>query len=271
MRGLAAVLLLLPAFVLNARAHTSYDAFPESSGVFRQLEADPRRITLGAAYYRLDGLNRSDVMLGHSWGMARWYNGDWTWQWNIEAMAYSRFTISGSLNSFETVDFIANLPVMLKRGPFSARVMLFHESSHLGDDYIRKTGDQGFRYSIDGARATFALEPASWARAYAGLTYLLHTLPDPARKAVQGGLELTSPPIHEGRYPVRFFAAQDLQFREAAGYGADLRSVGGVIVGFDGVPRSMRLYVGHFEGHSAFGQLYRRHERYNDVGITFHF
>lgn len=269
LRGLAAVGLLLLAG--SARARTSYDAFPPGDGVFRQLEADPRSPRLGAAYYRLDGRDRADVMLGHGWGMARWFNGDWTWQWNIEALAYSRFTIGGSLNSFETVDFAGSLPLMARRGPFSARAMLFHESSHLGDDYIRETGDRGFRYSVDGVRATLAVEPVPWARAYCGMTYLLHTIPDPARKAAQGGLELTSPPLREGRYPLRFFAAQDLRFREATGYGPDARTLAGVIVGFDGVPRSMRLYVGHFEGHSSFGQLYKKKERYNDAGISFHF
>lgn len=270
MRVLAA-LLLLPALAASAAARTSYGAFPESEGVFRRLEADPRAIALGAAYYRLDGRDRADVALGHGWGMARWFNGDWTWQWNVEAMAYSRFTISGSLNSFETVDFIGSLPVMLRRGRFSMRATLFHESSHLGDDYIRKTGDQGYRYSIDGARAVFSVEPARWLRAYCGLSYLLHTIPDPARMAAQGGVELTSPTRKAGRYPLTLFAAQDLQFREATGYGANSRSVAGVMIGFDGTPRSMRLFVGRFEGRSAFGQLYRRKERYSDVGITFHF
>lgn len=269
MRGLAAALILWTALAPSARA--SYAAFPDGDGLFRQLEADPRRIGLGASYYRLDGRNRADVMLGHSWGMARWYHGDWTWQWNIEAMAYSRFTISGSLNSFETVDFAGNLPVTVRRGRFAARAMLFHESSHLGDDYIRQTNDQGFRYSIDGARAVFSVDPFPWLRAYCGFSYLLHTIPDPARKAAQGGVELVSPPLQEGRYPLRFFAAQDLQFREATGYGLNSRSISGLSVGFDGVPRSMRLFVGHFEGYSSFGQLYRREERYNDVGITFHF
>lgn len=265
---------MLLAFVANASAHTPYGVFPESEKVFAQLMADPRRIQLSAAYYRLDGQDRSDLALGHSWGMASWYtNADsLAWQWNIEAMAYSRFTLSGELNAFETVDFVANLPVAVKRGGLSARAMLFHESSHLGDDYIRRTNDQGFRYSIDGVRATFAVEALAWARLYCGMSYLLHTIPDPARKTAQAGLELTSSPIGSSkRYPMRLFAAQDLQFREATDYRINSRSLVGVIVGYDGVPRSMRVFVGRFEGYSSFGQLYRRRERFTDIGLSFHF
>ncbi|MDD5301954.1 MAG: DUF1207 domain-containing protein [Elusimicrobia bacterium] len=274
MPGMLTAAALLLAFSVNARAHTPYDMFPESEEVFQQLEADPRRIQLGAAYYRLDGQDRADLALGHSWGMTRWRTNDdyWVWQWNLEAMAYSRFTIGGSLNAFETVDFVANLPVAVKHGPFSARAMLFHESSHLGDDYIRRTNDQGFRYSVDGVRATFSAEPLTWARVYCGMTYLLHTIPDPARKAAQAGVELTSRPVGGSkRYPLRLFASSDLQFKEATDYRANSRSMAGVIVGYDGVPRSMRAFVGRFEGYSPFGQLYRRRERFTDIGVSFHF
>ncbi|MBI2789893.1 MAG: DUF1207 domain-containing protein [Elusimicrobia bacterium] len=271
MPGVLPVAALLSVLAANAAARAPIDVFPESEKVVRQLEADPRRVQLSAAYYRLDGKDRADAALGPSWGMTRWRTEDesWSWQWNVEAMAYSRFTLSGSLNAFETVDFVGNLPVAARHGGFSARAMLFHESSHLGDDYIRMTGDQGFRYSIDGARLTLSVEPLDWLRAYCGATYLLHTIPDPARRAAQAGFELTSRAI--GSRHLRLFYAQDVQFREAVDYHASWRLMAGVIVGIDGAPRSMRAFVGRFDGHSPFGQLYRRRERYTDVGLSFHF
>lgn len=264
----AALLLILAA---NAAARAPYDVFPESEKVFRQLEADPRRVRLGASYYRLDGKDRADAALGHSWGMTRWRTEDesWTWQWNVEAMAYSRFTLSGSLNAFETVDFVGNLPVAARRGGWSARAMLFHESSHLGDDYIRRTGDQGFRYSIDGARLTVSAEPLAWLRAYGGGSYLLHTVPGPARRVAQAGVELTSRAF--GLRHIKVFLAQDVQFREAVDYRGSWRVMAGVIGGIDGAPRTMRAFVGRFDGYSSFGQLFRRRERYTDVGLGFHF
>lgn len=268
----SALCALLLALAPNAAAEPVVDVFPRSDQVFQELKADPRAIRLGASYYRLHGRDRSDIALGHSWGMTRRRSDSWTWQWNIEAMAYSRFTLSGELNSFETVDFFGNLPLAARRGKLSARAMLFHESSHLGDDYIRRTGDQGFRYSIDGLRLTLSLDLTSWARAYAGGAYLLHTVPDPARKSAQAGMELTSGKLGWSKmYPLRLFAAQDLQFKEATGYRTNSRTMAGVIIGFDSVPRSMRIYGGRYEGYSAFGQLYRRKESFTDIGISLHF
>src|SRR5437899_3099831 len=82
------------------------------------------------------------------------------------------------------------------------------------------------------------------------------------------GVEFTSRRVNKSRqYPVRLFAAHDAQFKEATAYGANQRTVAGVSVGFDGVPRSMRFFVGRFDGYSPYGQLYRRRERYHDVGF----
>lgn len=272
MRASDAALLLFLA--VPASAHSPYGVFPESEKVFRPLVADPRRVQLGASYYRLDGKDRSDVALGHSWGMSRWWsrNDYWMMQWNIEAMAYSRFTIGSSLNSFETVDFTGNLPIAVRHRGFSARATLFHESSHLGDDYIRATGDNGYRYSVEGLRASVSIEPLYWVRIYGGGSYLLHSLPDPARWTGQAGVELTSREIARTRkYPVKLFLAQDLQYKGATAHAPNSRTLAGVILGFDGVPRSMRFSVGHFDGYSPFGQMYKRREAWNDAVISFEF
>ena len=270
-RAWALTVALLALLSAPAQANSPYGLFPEHEQVFRHLEADPRHIQLGAAYYRLQGRDEADIALGHSWGMARWYsnNDQWVWQWNLEAMAYSRFTIGGALNQFETVDFLAHLPLAARRGPFSTRVMLFHESSHLGDDYIRRTNDVGFRYSIDGLNGVLSLDAASWARLYAGATYLLHTVPVPARRSAQAGFELTSRELGLATdFPMRVFLAQDLQSHENVRWNVNSRTVAGLQLGFKKVPRYVRLYGGYFTGHSPYGQFFSRLEHYADIGIS---
>ena len=269
--ALAATLLLVP---LGAHANSPYGFFPESEQVFRRLIADPRHIQLGAAYYRLDGRDIGDVALGHSWGMTRWYSNNdyWTWQWNIEAMAYSRFMIGGALNDFETVDFFADLPVAVRHDGFSTQIMLFHESSHLGDDYIRRTNERGFRYSIDGLRSTTSYEPLPWARIYGGGSYLLHAGPSPARWAPQWGFELGTKDLGISRkHPIRLFMGQDFQSHENAHWNVNARTVAGLTLGFQNVPRYLRIYGGYFDGHSPYGQFFQRRERYTDIGISLHF
>lgn len=265
--------LLLATAAPAAAERMAYDVFPASSAVFAQPIADPRRIALSASYYRLFGQDTADVALGHSWAMARWYTHDdfLTWQWDVEGMAYSRFTLSGTLNAFETVDFNAGLPVEVRHDGFSARAMIFHRSSHLGDDYIRRTGDQGFRYSVDGLSGQASLEPKPWARVYGGFTYLLHTMPSPARRAAQAGFELTSRPIALSRADfMRLFLAQDFQSQESVHWNVNSRTLAGAEIHFKTSPHYMRVYGGAFDGHSPFGQFFSRRERFLEIGISFH-
>lgn len=246
------------------------DVFAPDNRVFQALLADPREIQLSASYYRLNGQDDADVALGHSWGMTRWNLKDgWKLQWDIEGMAYSRFGLSGAVNDFDTVDFIGRLPLDFRKDDFSGRVMIFHESSHLGDDYIRATGDLGSRYSIDGVRGQLS-EQVRALRLYVGGTYLLETVPAPQRGAVQAGCELTSAPYHWLRgHPATLFLAQDVQSNENAAWNVNSNSVVGVRVLQDGTTRAIRFQLGYFDGHSPYGQFYLTKEHYANVAIVF--
>lgn len=246
--------------------------FAQSNDVFSPLLADPREIQLGVQYYRQYGNDVGDVALGHSWGMSRWYSRDrrWAFQWDIEGMAYSRFLISGSVNKFETVDFIGRVPIEVRHDWASGKFMLFHQSSHLGDDYIRDTGNKGFRYSIDGLRGELSADLTDWARVYGGGTYLLHSVPSPKHGALQSGFELMSHDMHYLRqYTVKYYAAQDFQWWENVGWNANSNSVIGVRLGQPLGHKAMRLELGYFAGHSPYGQFFANKEHYADLKISF--
>lgn len=260
-----------PARAEPAKSH--FDLFAPSDEVFHPLLADPREMQISAAYYRLRGENAGDVGLGHTWGMARWtLRDDWTLQWDVAGLAYSRFKVSGAVNELQTIDFVGRLPLDFRRGSFSGRAMLFHQSSHLGDDYIRRTGDEGFRYSVDGLRAQLS-EELGLLRLYGGGLYLLHSVPAPERRAVQGGFELVSPAFRwfKAKYPAFLFLAQDFQSNENAAWNVNSRTMLGVRVKAAANGRAMRFQVGYFEGHSPYGQFYLQREHFADVSIAFDF
>lgn len=271
------ILLSLSLLAAASRAQAAsayYGVFPRSNEVFHNLLADPREIQLSASYYRFQGRHTSDVALGHSWGMARWQlrQGSWITQWNLEAMAYSRFRLGGSINEFETIDFFANLPVEVRHDIYSAKFKLYHESSHLGDDYIRRTGNSGFRYSQEGLRSVFSVEPASAFRFYGGGTYLLHSIPYSKRWAAQTGVEFKTPDLGLfEEYPCSAFLAQDFQARKNVKWNVNSHSVAGLRFGFKGSLHSMRVQISRFEGHSPYGQFFNQFEHYTDVGISFDF
>ncbi len=269
-RSSLAALLLLSA----QAAFASVDLFPRPNEIFPVLVADPRHIQLSASYYRLGGRDESDVALGRAWGLTRGRLGemqDWLWETDLEGMAYSRFHLGGGVNEFETVDFFAGLPLTVRRGDVSFKADLFHESSHLGDDFIRRTGSTGYRYSNEGVRLQGAVDPLPVLRAYGGAGYRLHTVPSPDRWSAQSGVELTSEDLRlSARVPTRLFLAEDLQWHERVRWNMDSHLVGGVTIGFRESPtRALRLQAGWFDGHSPFGEFYAVREHRAELTFVF--
>lgn len=276
-RRLLVALLALPLFHFpghSAEEAPPFGVFPRSNEVFHILLADPREIQLSGAYYQMNQDHVADASLGHSWGMARWHSKQdtWVYQWDIEGMAYSRFKLSGGVNEFETVDFIANLPIEARHDWISARLMIFHQSSHLGDDFIRRTGNQGVRYSVEGLKGQLSEEPLPWLRIYQGTNYLLHTVPSHDRWTLQTGIELTSPDLKISvNCPTRLYLASDLQSHENVRWNLNSNTELGLKIGFKNESRIMRIHIGYFTGHSPFGQFFTVREHYANLGLSFDF
>ncbi len=250
------------------------DLFPRPNEIFPRLIADPRQIQLSASYYRLDGQNTSDIALGHSWGMTRWRSGsmlEWLWETDVEGMAYSRFRLGGGINEFETVDFFADLPLTVRRGGIAFKGALFHESSHLGDDYIRRTGQTGYRYSTEGLSGLASLDAGPWVRLYGGGEWLLHRIPATKRWTLETGFELTSPDLGWSKQaPIRLFLGEDLQSHQRVQWNLDSHTVAGVRFGFRRNPtRSLRVQAGYFTGHSPYGQFFAQKTHYADLSVVF--
>ncbi len=264
------------ALLLCSTALAEPDVFPRSGQLFAPMLAAPRETQLSVGYYRLKGQDSADVALGHSWGMARWNFGDGdrlNLQWDIDAMAFSRFKLDGSVNEFQTVDFFGALPFEARYGDASGRLALFHQSSHLGDDYIRRTGETGFRYSIDGLRGALAYDVFKWLRGYVDGTYLLHTVPAPQRGAFGFGAELRSLPLFHINtdLPVTYYLGWDLQSHAQVRWNIDSSVQTGLRLRFRDEARSMRLFWEYFDGHSPYGEFYFAREHYSELGLAFDF
>jgi hypothetical protein len=249
-------------------------AFLPAQHLFAPLTADPREVQIAVDYYRFEGNNEADVALGHSWGLARWMSTDglWAWQWDIEGLAYSRFQLSSDINLFEAIDFFANLPIEVRRGIFSGKFMVYHESAHLGDDYIRSTGNTGSRYSVEGARGSVDVRPCRYLRLYIGGSLMTHTIPSQGPGMLQQGFEVSSPEFSFFKHNRQeLYLAQDVQEHENVAWHPNSDTqVGMRFIEKQGL-ESMRVYFNYFTGHSPYGQFFRLPEHYAQIGIGFDF
>lgn len=277
-RALAAAALLAALCAPPARSQNlQYGVVPETDRLFRRLLADPRQPQTTVRYYRLAGKNLADVALGNTWGMARWRlpgagGEDWLFQFNVAGMGYSRFRLSGSVNEFQTIDFFGDLPLEFRRGRVSGQVMLFHESSHLGDDYIRRTGSTGFRYSIEGVRTVLSYDAHPLVRVYGGGTGLFHDIPKGQQGGLQYGFEVRSDDLGWNRqHECWVFLAQDFKNYGRSQWNLNSKTEFGVRMGLPKGARAMRVHAGYFGGKSEYGQFHASREHFWDLGVSFEF
>lgn len=268
----ASLLLILLAAPLAAQPAPRLASQPKPGEIFPPLLADPRAVQMSGSYYRHRGRNAFDLGLGRAWGMKRWRTGEdqsLLWEADVEGMSYSRFRVESGRGEFETVDFLGALPLTVRRGDVAFKGSAFVENSHLGDDYIRRTGAAGFRYSTVGLRLLASVEPHRVLRFYGGLSRYLHSVPAPERWSLQAGAELVSEDLRlTSRAPVRVFAATDFQPRERAGWNPDWRTVAGVKFGAPENGRVVRVQFGHHMGRSTFHQFYRERDHFTDVSVV---
>ena len=253
--SLAAPALLFLAATAGA---ANLDAFPRAGDLFPNLLAAPKQYQLGASSYGLNGRARSDLSLGHAWGLLRGSADDMKWQWQWA---------DGGLDA---VDLLGELPLTARRGDVSFSGSLFHETSHLGDDHIRRTGRAATRTTATGLRALAALEPWFWLRGYGGASFLLDTAPSPKRWGLQTGLELMSADLRWFKnFPVRVYAAEDLQMPERVGFNPNSRAALGLKIGWKDSPKSARIQAGYYSGHSYYGQFQADREHFADLSLIF--
>ncbi len=104
--------------------------------VFEPLLADPKEPQFFATYLwahspRLAS-RLGSVGLGQTIGLVRGPD----WQIAVAAGVFSEFNMRSSTTDLLNTDYVVGLPVTYRRGAFATRFQMFHQSSHLGDEYL---------------------------------------------------------------------------------------------------------------------------------------
>jgi hypothetical protein len=275
MKRVLAFCALLSAFAVSVRAeapaslHTG--SAPPSDSLFSPLRGDPRELhfALRVAFPFRD-VTTAEVAIGHYYGIYRWaLPGEGrSLQLNIGGGIFPRFNFSNK-RDLQIIDFYGNIPLDARAGRWSGRVMLYHVSSHLGDDYIRTTGRTASKNSWNSVRSLVSYDAGRDLRLYGGHTYHIFAHP-PAQKrqAFQSGFEVSSRVFHGGR--AQGYWANDLQWWERTRWKPMFNSQLGVRTGRE--PRKGRgvsYFVEFRTGPEYDGQFFRREETRFGLGVRF--
>src|SRR5262245_54758533 len=124
--------------------------FPEDH-IFCPLIADPKEPRSFVSFLRgtfrsLDdpsgkGTSVGSVGLGDDFGLVRWGGpeaGEGV-QLNVEGAIFAQFDLGTLSNDLINADYLVGVPLAFRRSGFSVRARIYHQSSHLGDEFLLRS------------------------------------------------------------------------------------------------------------------------------------
>jgi hypothetical protein len=248
------------------------------TGVFQPLLADPRWPNFSAAYDRYTAGHQNlrdvaSVSFGESISLYQSPLRNWgQFEAGIQASVFAIFNLNAVSHDLVNADYFVGPIAEYRKDDFSAFLRVFHQSSHLGDEFILDhPGIQRVNLSYEevDAIASYDLFEKT-IRIYGGGGRLFDTDPSNVKKlAAQYGFEYHGPRIipSVGMTPI---VALDLQNRENNNWSLDISARAGVQ--FEdpaALSRRVQLLFEYYNGHTPNGQFFN--ERVQFVGLGLHF
>jgi hypothetical protein len=203
--------------------------------------------------YRLRGPLKSTIQLG------------------IQAGVFSIFDLDSQSFDLINADYMVGIPLTFKKGNFSNMTRVFHQSSHLGDEYLlRGQSDERINLSYESVSSLFSYQLPAGFRIYAGGGYIFHKDPsDLDPWSVQTGLEFRSP-IFWFEGSLRPVFGVDVQNRQESNWDADVSARAGMqFENPDFLSRKVQLLFEYYNGKSPNGQFYERNIEFFGLGLHF--
>ncbi len=223
----------------------------------------------------------ASVGIGDMFGLGRWSGarpGDGV-QLSVTGAVFAQFDLGTSSYDLLNADYMVSLPLTIRRGRGSMRLRVYHQSSHLGDEYLlREPADRRDRenLSFESIDLTLSLDAGSL-RVYGGGERLVNREPDDlAATVAHAGVEFRPAtwiiPLRTlGGF--RFLAAVDAKTSDEHDWKPSVSARAGLEYdrrkGGDLPGRRWALLAEFYEGPSPYGQFFRERVQYAGVGIHF--
>lgn len=256
-------------------------AFP-SDDVFRPLIADPKQPQFFATWQVTQvrtsrtSSNIGAVALGENFGFYTKRRGCDGWQVSLLTGIFSQFNMDTTTTELINTDFVVGVPVTWRAGNWSARIRYYHQSSHVGDEFLLgRPGFNRLNLSFEEVEAIFSYD-YQWARLYAGGGVLVHReLPSLDRNRVQWGFEARGPSMasklgkaFDGLILTPVLAADFKTFEELK-WIINTNVVAGIEWSRPQSNRRFRIMLNYYHGFNPYGQFFA--QKIQTMGAGFYF
>ena len=250
--------------------------------VFCPLIADPKAVQSFVSYQRGDAADFAGdiaaVGIGDQFAFFRVTGkrpGDGV-QLGLQGAVFAQFDAGAPSIDLLNADYLIGVPLTIRRGAFSTRARVYHQSSHLGDEFLlRPHPPERENLSFESADLLISVD-AGALRGYGGGEYFFHREPVELPDAlVHGGLELR--PRASARIGnlalATLIAAVDVKAVNDSTWRFGVSARAGYEIGRPGegsvLARRWSLLAEYYDGPSPYGQFHQSHIRL--TGLGFHF
>jgi len=245
--------------------------------LFRPLLADPKQpqFFVSINRFKSSGVRYivASVGFGETFGMYRFFGsreGDGL-QLSVEGAIFAQFNLEAPSYDLINADYTIGIPATYRHGDNSLRFRIYHQSSHLGDEFLQSVNPpERVNLSYEAIELIYSREWRGW-RVYGGSEYLIHKEPgDLKPMSAHWGIEYrgSKPLVWNGR----LVGGVDMKSFEEHNWAIDTS----VKVGLEfGQPnpgqRRLRLMAEWYKGFDPRGQFYNNKVDYYGMGVSLGF
>ena len=244
--------------------------------VFENIQADPRWARFSASWLNYGGHESLDNVGATKFGGRFPFFGGETpagksWRMGIQTGVFSIFNLDGNSKDLLNTDFWVAWYTSYRQGPYSVLARIFHQSSHLGDEFLLDNRDiERINLSVNGLDVLLSrdLQEGTY-RIYGGGGGFFYSDPsdfDPWK--VQYGAEFRSSRRYTNGW-VQPLAAVDIQHLDDTDWEASISVQAGIELENPRHPgKTYQFLLEYYNGNSPNGQFYI--ETIDYLGVGFH-
>ncbi|UVT16093.1 MAG: DUF1207 domain-containing protein [Nitrospira sp.] len=248
------------------------EMFP-SDDLFRPLLADPKQPQFFALWQSTQSRNErtnaniGSVGIGENFGFYTRRKGCNGWQVSLLTGIFSQFDLDTSNSVLINVDFNVGVPLTWRHGNWSARLRFYHQSSHIGDEFLgAHPGFQSIGLQYEEVDMIVSYDVQKWLRLYGGGAVMVNRQPSQIdRNTAQWGFEARTPTPLGRSYlfgllsnPIRFSPVLTADFKSVEEQDWYINT--NLLMGFDmsraGYFKRLRILFNYYHGYNPYGQFF---------------
>jgi hypothetical protein len=251
--------------------------------LFRPLIADPKESTLFASMLGgssdTRGSRTGSVGVGASVPIVRWTGpgpGDGL-EFGLAGGVFAQFDLTRKSHDLINADYVIGLPISFRRGPYAVRFRAYHQSSHLGDEFVENRDADRLNLSFESLELLVARDFGP-VRGYGGGEYRFNRNPQDslAHGVLHAGVEYRYPVplVRIGSWgalrPVVALDAQSFEYRDwRIGWSGRAGVELGPLTEVGRAGRTVSFLFEVYDGPNPYGQFFA--EDVTSVGFGAHF